>query len=107
MPKVTFIKANGEKIAIEAPSGISLMETAVRNNIDGILAECGGACSCATCHVLVAEEWAPRLPPPDALETDMLEMTAAPRRPNSRLACQIVMSGEIDGIVVALPDRQS
>lgn len=105
MPKVTYRLADGSEKSIDVPVGWSLMEAAVQNNIDGIVAECGGGCACATCHVYVVG--GPTLPPIGAMEGDMLECTAAERQPNSRLSCQIKVSAELDGLVVQIPDRQT
>ena len=105
MPKVTFIQADGTASEVEAISGDSVMETAIDNDIPGIVAECGGACSCATCHVYVADEWLSKLREPDALEDGMLDCVID-RRPNSRLSCQIRVGDEIDGISVSVPESQ-
>jgi 2Fe-2S ferredoxin len=105
MPKVTFIQPDGAASEVAAVSGDSVMETAIDNDINGIIAECGGACSCATCHVYVAEEWLGRLPTPDPLEDGMLDCVLD-RQPNSRLSCQIRLSDELDGLTVRVPDSQ-
>jgi 2Fe-2S ferredoxin len=105
MPKVTFIQADGTSSEVEAVSGDSIMETAIDNDIRGIVAECGGACSCATCHVYVDDAWLSKLPVPDALEDGMLDCVID-RRPNSRLSCQIRVSKDIDGISVSVPESQ-
>jgi 2Fe-2S ferredoxin len=105
MPRVTFLQADGRKSEVEAIAGDSLMETAIDNDIDGIIAECGGACSCATCHVYVDEAWLDRLRPPEPLEDGMLDCVLD-RRPNSRLSCQIRLSDDLDGIMVRVPDSQ-
>lgn len=81
------------------------METAIDNDIAGIIAECGGACSCATCHVYVDSAWLPKLPPPEPIEDGMLDCVLD-RRPNSRLSCQIRLRDELDGITVNVPDSQ-
>ena len=105
MPKVTFIQGDGSSSVVEALPGASVMETAVDNDIDGIVAECGGACSCATCHVYVAREWLERLPSPDAQEDGMLDCVLD-RKENSRLSCQISMTDELDGLTVTVPEEQ-
>ena len=105
MPIVRFIQPDGTSSDVKALSGDSIMETAIDNDIDGIVAECGGACSCATCHVYVEDEWLGKLPQPDALEDGMLDCVID-RRPNSRLSCQIRVSDEIDGITVHIPESQ-
>ena len=105
MPKVTFVQKDGSPSEVNAVVGDSVMETAIDNDIDGIVAECGGACSCATCHVYVENGWLDKLPPPDSLEDGMLDCVID-RRPNSRLSCQIRVSDEIDGIVLRVPASQ-
>lgn len=107
MPKVTFIDASGASTVVNIPAGWSLMEGAVQNDISGIAAECGGGCACATCHVFVDDAWAERLPARSPSEQDLLECTAVPRAPNSRLSCQIKLSPDMDGLVVRLPERQT
>jgi ferredoxin, 2Fe-2S len=87
-------------------AGQSLMQAAVAADIDGIAADCGGCLNCATCHVYVEEAWLPKLLPPTPQENAMLDLTAAERRPNSRLSCQIRLMPELDGLRVALPDTQ-
>jgi ferredoxin, 2Fe-2S len=105
MPKVTYRQPDGAERTIDVPVGWSLMEAAIQNNIEGIIAECGGGCACATCHVYVAD--IARLPPIADMEGDMLECTAAERQPNSRLSCQLKMSADMDGLVVLIPPRQT
>ena len=107
MPKVTYVLADGTRRDVEAASGASIMETAIRNNVRGIDAECGGCLSCATCHVYVDEAWLARLPAPDPDEEDMLGFVAAERQPNSRLSCQLKLDASFDGIVVRIPPKQS
>ncbi|WP_077033969.1 2Fe-2S iron-sulfur cluster-binding protein [Pelomonas sp. KK5] len=106
MPDITFIHPDGREEGFEAPVGVSLMQAATGYGIDGIVAECGGSMACATCHVIVDEAWAARLPPPSASENEMLEVTAVPREPTSRLSCQIPLTPELQGLVVRLPERQ-
>ncbi len=103
---VTFTTATGVAQRLPARIGESLMLAAQRAGLDGIAADCGGCLSCATCHVYLPDDWAARLPAPDADEAAMLELTAAERRPGSRLACQLQVSAALDGLVVELPDRQ-
>jgi 2Fe-2S ferredoxin len=107
MPKVTYRQADGRAQTIDVPVGWSLMEAAVQNDIPGIVAECGGGCACATCHVYVDAASVASLPPIGDMEGDMLECTAVPREPTSRLSCQLKMSAELDGLVVTIPDRQT
>ena len=106
MPKITFIDAEGTARAVEAESGSTVMETAIRNNIPGIEAECGGACACATCHVYVDEAWREKTGDPSPMEEDMLDF-GYDVRPNSRLSCQIKVSEELDGLVVRTPEKQA
>jgi 2Fe-2S ferredoxin len=89
------------------PADTSVMLGAIQNNVPGIEAECGGCCSCATCHVYVDESWFAKLPAKDAMEDDLLSGVAAERRPTSRLSCQINMTLELDGLVVRIPEKQS
>ena len=103
--KVTFVGHSGQQRELSVPGGMSLVEIALHNSVEGIDAECGGACSCATCHVFVEEAWVDRLPPPSLIESDMLELVAG-RQPNSRLACQIKTSDALDGLVVKTPRSQ-
>jgi 2Fe-2S ferredoxin len=103
LPKVTFVLANGEKKTVEARAGDSVMMIAVANSVPGIIAECGGAMSCATCHCYVDADWAPKVGPAEDMESDMLEYCETEVKPNSRLSCQISMSDDLDGLVVAVP----
>lgn len=105
MPKVTYIQPNGTPRVVQAPAGTTAMEAAVDNDVAGIVAECGGACSCATCHVYVAPDWADQLPAPSAQEDGMLGCVLD-RRPTSRLSCQIVLKPELDGLVVEVAKEQ-
>jgi 2Fe-2S ferredoxin len=105
MPKITFIDAAGASRAVEAEVGSTVMETAIRNSVPGIDAECGGACACATCHVYVEAEWFEKVGAPSQMEEDMLDF-AFEVRPNSRLSCQIKVSDELDGLVVTTPPKQ-
>jgi len=105
MINITFVDAEGTARTVEAEEGSTVMETAVRNGIPGIEAECGGACSCATCHVYVDEEWEAVTGQPQPMEEDMLDF-AFDVRPNSRLSCQIRVRPELDGLVVHTPIRQ-
>ncbi|MGE0485424.1 MAG: 2Fe-2S iron-sulfur cluster-binding protein [Gammaproteobacteria bacterium] len=107
MPKVTYRQPDGREDVVEVPVGWSLMEAAIQNDIAGIVAECGGGCACATCHVYVDDAFAARLPAVGDMEGDMLECTASERLPNSRLSCQVKMSAELDGLRVTIPERQT
>jgi 2Fe-2S ferredoxin len=107
---VNFIPApgaeDGEPRQLKCKTGQSLMQAAIAGNVDGIEADCGGLMTCATCHVYVREPHASRLPPPSDDEAGMLDFTAAPRKPNSRLSCQIQLTEELDGLAVDLPETQ-
>jgi 2Fe-2S ferredoxin len=105
MPKVTYIQPDGRERVVEARAGTTVMEAAIDNDVAGIVAECGGACSCATCHVYVDPAWASNLPAPDAQEDGMLGCVLD-RQPTSRLSCQIVLNPELDGLVVRVADEQ-
>ena len=105
MAKVTFIDAAGVSRTVDAQIGSTVMETAIRNSVPGIEAECGGACACATCHVYVAPEWTETVGKPSQMEEDMLDF-AFEVRPNSRLSCQIKVVSQIDGLVVTTPAKQ-
>lgn len=107
MVAVTFIQIDGSARTVKAEKGTSAMQAAVAHGLTGITAECGGLCSCATCHVYVDQEWAAKLPPPEAEENDLLDFTAAARKPTSRLACQIMLDAANDGLVLHLPPNQS
>jgi ferredoxin, 2Fe-2S len=105
MPKITFIEHDGTVHTVEAEIGSTVMETALRNDVSSIVAECGGACSCATCLVHVDEAWSPVVGPPSAEEEDMLDF-AFEVKPTSRLSCQIKVTPELDGLVVHTPSYQ-
>ena len=105
MPKITYIEHDGTERTVDAEVGATVMETAIRNSVPGIVAECGGACSCATCHVHVDEAWSEKVGPPSAMEEDMLDF-AFDVKPTSRLSCQIKISDELDGLIVRTPSQQ-
>jgi ferredoxin, 2Fe-2S len=105
MTKITYIAASGEQRTVEALIGSTVMETALRNSIPGIEAECGGACACATCHVYVADDWTAIVGKASQMEEDMLDF-AADVRPTSRLSCQIKVTSALDGLVVTTPAKQ-
>ena len=107
MPKVTYVSHDGKQTALDVDVGTSIMQAAVLHGVDGIVAECGGSCMCATCHVYVKEDQLPLCPPLETDEDAMLEGTASPRLPNSRLSCQLVVSEQMDGLVVHLPETQT
>ena len=106
MPKIKYIEHGGKSHVIDVPNGLSVMEGAVQNNVPGIDADCGGSMACATCHVYVKEEWFNKLPQKEEGEEDMLDLAFEPKK-NSRLSCQILVSNEIDGLVVDLPEKQA
>ena len=105
MPSITFIEHDGTKHAVEAKNGQTAMEAAIGNTVPGIVAECGGACSCATCHVYVDETWTEQVGGPSEMEEDMLDF-AFDVRPTSRLSCQIRVSDALDGLVLHIPEEQ-
>jgi len=106
MAKVTYIENSGNSHTIEIANGLSVMEGAVQNDIPGIDADCGGGMACATCHVYVKEEWLDKLSKKEDGEEDMLDMAFEPKK-NSRLSCQIIVSDDLDGLVVHIPSKQS
>lgn len=105
MAKVTFIQFSGEQTTIEADNGTSVMQAALANGVPGIDADCGGECSCATCHVLVSEDWLDRVGGANVQENAMLDLNPD-REARSRLSCQIELSDDLDGLVVNLPEFQ-
>lgn len=105
MPKITFTDSSGNARTVEAENGSTVMETAIRNNIPGIEAECGGACACATCHVYVDSAWLAKVGEQNAIEQSMLDY-ADDARENSRLACQIKVTEALDGLTVTIPEAQ-
>jgi 2Fe-2S ferredoxin len=106
MTKINFKDHTGATRTVDAENGSTVMENAIRNAIPGILAECGGACACATCHVYVDEAWTAKTGTPSPMEEDMLDF-AFDVRPTSRLSCQIKVSDELDGLTVTVPERQA
>jgi 2Fe-2S ferredoxin len=106
MPDITYISPNGTTTTLEARIGDSVMEVAVKHGVEGIVAECGGACSCATCHVYVDDAFTDRVGGPGDLEDDMLDGAASDRLPTSRLSCQIKMRDELDGLLVRIAPEQ-
>ena len=106
MPKITYIDNQGSSKTIDVEKGLSVMEGAVQNDISGIDADCGGSMACATCHVYVTEGWVDKLPKKEDGEEDMLDMAFEPKK-NSRLSCQLIVSDEMDGLVVNIPSKQA
>lgn len=105
MPKITYIEHDGTSHEVEADIGTTVMNAAIDNLVPGIDADCGGECSCATCHVMVDADWLARTGTPNATEESMLDLNPE-RQTNSRLSCQISVTQEIDGLVVRLPEFQ-
>ena len=105
MAKITYIEHDGTEHPVEVKNGLSVMEGAIRNNVPGIDADCGGACACATCHVYVDEAWREATGKPSAMEESMLDF-AEEVEPNSRLSCQIRVSDALNGLIVRLPENQ-
>ena len=106
MPKITYIENSGKSHTIDVAKDLTVMEGAVQNDIPGIDADCGGACACATCHVYVDEKWFNKLPKIESAEQDMLDVAYQPNS-FSRLSCQIIVSDELDGLVVKMPSKQA
>ncbi|MEU9673593.1 MULTISPECIES: 2Fe-2S iron-sulfur cluster-binding protein [Streptomyces] len=107
MPKITYVAVDGTERSVDVPFGTSVMRGAVFNDIDGIVAQCGGNAQCATCHVYVDETTLDKLEPAEQNEEYMLDFTACPRQPNSRLSCQLSVTSTLDGLIVHLPERQN
>ena len=105
MTKITYIENNQKTYAVDVSNGLSVMEGAVQNDIPGIDADCGGGMACATCHVYVKEEWFNKLPKKEDGEEDMLDMAFEPNK-FSRLSCQIIVSDDLDGLIVNIPSKQ-
>jgi ferredoxin, 2Fe-2S len=105
MAKITYVEFNGKEHVVDVKTGLSVMEGAVKNNIPGIDADCGGACACATCHVYVEGDWLAKTGSQSAMEESMLDF-AENVEPNSRLSCQIKVTDELDGLVVKMPQSQ-
>ena len=106
MPKITYIDDEGNSKTIEVENGLSVMEGAIQNNIPGIDADCGGSMACATCHVYVEEKWLNKIPKAEEAEVDMIDMAYEPKK-NSRLSCQLIVSEELNGLIVTTPSKQS
>lgn len=104
MAKVTWVLSDGRKIEADVKNGHNMMEAAVANSVPNVIGECGGCLSCATCHVYVDPAWQAKLAAPSDMENDMLEITSAERKANSRLSCQIEASDALDGLILHVPD---
>jgi 2Fe-2S ferredoxin len=107
MPRVRCIEPDGRAQTLVLETGTSVMRGAMDAGLEGIEAQCGGLCACATCHCYVQAGWLDKLQPPSDDETVMLSNVAAERRPNSRLSCQLIVEPALDGLTVQFPDRQS
>ena len=105
MAKIKYIEHNGKEHIVEVQNGLTVMEGAVQNDIPGIDADCGGSMSCATCHVYVKEDWYDKLPKKEMGEDDMLDQAYEPNS-SSRLSCQIMVSDNLDGLCVHMPEKQ-
>ena len=105
MPRIVFTEPGGGRREINAPSGITLMEAARQHGVQGVVAQCGGACACATCHVYIDPSWLAKLEPREEMEEAMLEIAWEPRD-NSRLSCQIHITADLEGLPVTVPQRQ-
>ena len=105
MAKIKYIEHNGKEHIVEVQNGLTVMEGAVQNDIPGIDADCGGSMSCATCHVYVKQDWYDKLPKKEMGEDDMLDQAYEPKS-NSRLSCQIMVSDDLDGLSVYMPEKQ-
>jgi ferredoxin, 2Fe-2S len=106
MATVTIVEHTGARHEVEAPTGDSVMQVAMRKMLDGIVAECGGGLACATCHCYVDDAWIERVGPASDMEQQMLEFSSSRTTPGSRLSCQIILSDDLDGLVVRLPESQ-
>lgn len=107
MPNVTYIAADGSRTTVDVPTGHTVMEGAIRNGVSGIDADCGGCCSCATCHVFIDAPFDSLFAPPNDEEDAMLDCTAVPREPGSRLSCQLNVGADAEGLVVRMPSTQT
>jgi 2Fe-2S ferredoxin len=105
MAKITYVEFNGSEHVLDVATGLSVMQGAVNHNVRGVIAECGGACSCATCHLYVDEAWTGKLGRKSEIEEALLDAVCDPQ-PNSRLSCQINVTEELDGLVVRMPAKQ-
>ncbi|SMP33556.1 2Fe-2S iron-sulfur cluster-binding protein [Shimia sagamensis] len=105
MVKLKFVQSNGTEIETDAALGMSVMQAAVNAGVNEIAAECGGACACGTCHCVLPQEWFDRVAAPQDDEIDMLEFVIEPQ-PTSRLSCQIVVSEDLQGMEINVPDSQ-
>jgi 2Fe-2S ferredoxin len=105
MARITFIQPDGNATTVEIEGGVSVMEGALKHEVPGILAECGGKCVCSTCHCYVAEAWSERLPPRNIEEEDLIDFAYEPKA-TSRLTCQLKVTQDLDGLVLHVPAQQ-
>lgn len=105
MTKISFVEHDGTRHEVETEAGSTIMEAALRNNVPGIVAECGGACTCATCHCYIDDKWVEAVGAPSAMEEDMLDF-AYDVKESSRLSCQVKISEPLEGLIVHIPERQ-
>ena len=106
MPKINYKDNREIAKLLKLKTVLSVMEGAIQNDIPGIDADCGGSMACATCHVYVEEKWLNKLPKAEDAEVDMIDMAYEPKK-NSRLSCQLIVSDELDGLIVTTPEKQS
>ena len=106
MPKITYQDKNGNSKTVEVETGLTVMEGAIQNDVPGIDADCGGSMACATCHVYVEEKWLNKIQKAEEAEEDMIDMAFEPKK-NSRLSCQLIVSEELDGLIVTTPSKQT
>jgi 2Fe-2S ferredoxin len=106
MAQITYVDHLGKKKTIKVENGLTVMEGAIQNDIPGIDADCGGSMACATCHVYVDNEWYGKIPKAEEAEQDMIDMAFKPKK-NSRLSCQIIVSDELNGLIVTTPEKQT
>ena len=106
MPKITFVDSSNNSKTIDVENGLTVMEGAIQNEIPGIDADCGGSMACSTCHVYVEENWFNKLPKAEDAEVDMIDM-AKKKKKNSRLSCQLIVSNDLEGLIVTTPKKQS
>lgn len=106
MTKITYVEFDGKRHEIDVADGLTVMEGGRDNGVPGILADCGGACACSTCHCYVDESWVDKLDPVEPMEQDMLDFAWEPDPRRSRLTCQIRVKPELDGMIVYVPEKQ-
>ena len=105
MVQITYVEHDGTEHLVDTEPGVSLMQAAIDNLVPGIDADCGGECSCATCHVMIEKSWVEKVGAPGDMEESMLDLNPE-RQENSRLSCQVMLSDELDGLSVTMPEFQ-